>query len=456
MKLSWIAVACAIAYSSVAAAQPNTQDAATLSPPRLVQSAEPIYPEAKRAGGEAASVVLTLTIDHTGHVSDVVVAESAGTDFDEAASNAARQLLFEPAQRNGEAVLAKIRYRFDFKLEAPPPPAEPPPAPTSPPVAVVAPAPKVVVAPSEDDTLDLEVQGEKPPREPTKRVLAAEEITKIPGTNGDALRSIGNMPGVARPPLGSGALIVRGSSPNDTQIFVDGANIPIVYHFGGLSSVIPSEMLEKIDFYPGNFGPQYGRANGGIVDVGVRSPRKDRLGGLLQFDLIDGRLLAEGPISKSTRVMVAGRRSWLDAWLGPVLRSSGVGVSLAPVYYDYQAMIEHDLSRDTTVRVFAFGSSDRFKLTLSSPNSSDPAIGGAASESTHFWRVQTRLDSHPTSTIHSSSQVSFGQDGAAFSAEGALCDGACEVRVGGADQAHVALAGGVAAEALKFAGLKHT
>lgn len=414
MKLSWIAVACALAYSSVATAQPNTQDAAALSPPKLVQRAEPIYPEAKRASGEAASVVLTLTIDHTGHVSDVVVAESAGTDFDEAASKAARQLLFEPARKDGEAVLAKIRYRFDFKLEAPPSPAEPP-AQTSPPAPVLAAAPIPAAAPSEGDTLDLTVQGEKPPREPTKRALAVEEITKIPGTNGDALRSIGNMPGVARPPLGSGALIVRGSSPNDTQIFVDGANIPIVYHFGGLSSVIPSEMLEKIDFYPGNFGPQYGRANGGIVDVGVRSPRKDRLGGLLQFDLIDGRLLAEGPISKSTRVMVAGRRSWLDAWIGPVLRSSGVGVSLAPVYYDYQAMIEHDLSRDTTVRVFAFGSSDRFKLTLSSPSSGDPAIGGAASQSTHFWRVQTRLDSHPTSTTHSSSHVAFGQDGAEFS-----------------------------------------
>ena len=415
MKLSWIAVACALAYSSVAAAQPSTEDAAALVPPKLVQSAEPTYPEAKRASGEAASVVLTLSIDHTGHVTDVVVAESAGPEFDEAASNAARELVFEPAQKNGEPVLAKIRYRFDFKLEAPPaPPAEPPPAPAAPPAAVLAP-PKAVATPSEDDALDLEVQGEKPPREPTKRTLSVEEVSKIPGTNGDALRSIENMPGVARPPGGQGVLVVRGSSPNDTQIFVDGANIPIVYHFGGLSSVIPSEMLEKIDFYPGNFGPQYGRANGGIVDVGVRSPRKDRIGGLLQFDLIDGRLLAEGPITKSTRFMVAGRRSWLDAWLGPVLRSTGVGVSVAPVYYDYQAMLEHDLSRDTTVRVFAFGSSDRFKLTLNSPDSSDPVAGGAASQSTHFWRVQTKLDSHPTSTIHSSSQVSFGQDGQQFS-----------------------------------------
>jgi hypothetical protein len=179
---------------------------------------------------------------------------------------------------------------------------------------------------------------------------------------------------------------------------------------GGLSSVIPSEMLEKIDFYPGNFGPQYGRATGGIVDVGVRSPRKDRLGGLIQFDLIDGRFVAEGPINDSTRFMLGGRRSWLDAWLGPVLASAGNGVSVAPVYYDYQAMLEHDLSRDTSLRVFAFGSDDRFKLTLNNPDPSDPAAGGAASESTQFWRVQGRLDTRASSTARWTTTVSVGQD----------------------------------------------
>ncbi|HEY3666283.1 MAG TPA: TonB family protein, partial [Polyangiaceae bacterium] len=342
MKLSWLAVACALAYPSSALAQANPPPAAALVPPKLVQAVDPAYPEAKRASGEAASVVLTLTIDDAGHVSDVVVAESAGPEFDTAATDAARALLFEPAQKDGESVVSKIRYRFDFKLALPPATAAPPPpAPTPAPSPAPAPVAASSAPPASDadDALDLQVQGEKPPREPTKHVLAAEEIGKIPGTNGDALRAIGNMPGVARPPGGDGALIVRGSSPNDTQIFVDGTNIPIVYHFGGLSSVIPSEMLEKIDFYPGNFGPQYGRATGGVVDVGVRSPRKDQIGGLLQFDLIDGRFIVEGPLSKSTRFMVGARRSWLDAWLGPVLKSSGVGVSVAPVYYDYQAML---------------------------------------------------------------------------------------------------------------------
>ena len=412
MKLSWIAVACALAYPSIALGQTNAPDAPALVPPKLVENVDPTYPEAKRASGEAASVALTLTIDRAGQVTDVAVAESAGPEFDEAAVNAARNLRFEPAQKNGEAIPAKIRYVFEFKLA---PPSEPAPAPVA---AVAAPAaassspnPPTAAQAAEDEALDVEVQGEKPPREPTKHVIAAEEISRIPGTNGDAIRAIGNMPGVARPPGGDGMLIVRGSSPNDTAVFVDGTDIPMVYHFGGLSSVIPTEMLEKLDFYPGNFGPQYGRAMGGVVDVGVRSPRKDKLGGLLQFDLVDGRLLVEGPISKSTRFMLAGRRSWLDAWLGAALKDSGVGVTKAPVYYDYQAMVEHDFSRQTTLRLFAFGADDRFKLMINSPSSNDPAIGGDASQTSSFGRLQARVETRPSSNARISAQLSAGREG---------------------------------------------
>jgi len=394
------------AYAQDAAAPPSEH---TLTPPKLTRATQPVYPPSKLASHESATVALVLTLDETGKVTDVSVQASAGDDFDQAAIAAAKELTFEPAQRDGTAVPSKIPFRFQFEAPAPTAPAAA--APVAP-AAAVAPAP-AVSAPADaaaGDALDIEVEGERPPREPTQRTLAAEEISKIPGTNGDALRSVQNMPGVARVGAFDGLLIVRGSSPRDTQVFINGTNVPIVYHFGGLSSVVPSEMLERIDFYPGNFGPQFGRATGGIVDVGVRSPRKDRLGGLLQVDLVDARLIVEGPINKSTRFMLGGRRSWLDAWLGPTLRASGVGVSVAPVYYDYQAMIEHDLTRDTKISLFAFGSDDRMKLSLSSPDSGDPMIGGAAALHTGFWRVQARLDSRPSTDLRWTTTLAIGRD----------------------------------------------
>ncbi len=262
----------------------------------------------------------------------------------------------------------------------------------------------------EGDAVEIDVKGERPPREVTKHSLSAAEISKIPGSGGDAIKAIQNLPGVARPPGLAAFLIVRGAAPQETNYFVEGSLVPIIFHFGGLTSVIPTELIERLDFYPGNFGPEFGRVTGGILDVGLRSPKKDGYHGLLQFDLIDGRTLVEGPIDKKTRFAVAVRRSWVDAWLGPVLRSLGSGVSTAPVYYDGQAILERDLDEKNTARLAFFGSNDRLAITINSPSASDPALGGDITTTTGFWRLQGRVDSRLSSAIRWTNMISYGQD----------------------------------------------
>jgi hypothetical protein len=266
--------------------------------------------------------------------------------------------------------------------------------------------------PGEEKVEEVTVKGERPPREVTKRTLEQREMSRIPGTNGDALRSLQNLPGVARPPGLIGLLIVRGSAPQDTNVFVDGTLIPLVYHFGGLSSVVPTEMLEKIDFFPGNFSAQYGRVMGGVVDVGVRDPKKDgQIHGLAQADLIDARVLAEGPIlNTGWNFAVAGRRSYVDVWLKPVLEASGAGVSTAPVYYDYQAILSRDISKNQNIRLFLFGSDDRLDILIKSVNASDPALAGGISAHTGFWRMQARYKNKLSDETELRATTAVGQD----------------------------------------------
>jgi len=244
---------------------------------------------------------------------------------------------------------------------------------------------------TEGDGLEVTIRGDRPPREVTKRTLTKREIDRIPGTNGDALRSIQNLPGVARPPGIAGILLVRGSGPAETQTFIDGTPVPLIYHFGGLSSVVPTEVLSKIDFYPGNFGAEYGRVQGGIVDVGIRSPKDDGYHGLVQVDLIDARLLLEGPIpfigDDGWTFMAAGRRSYIDAWLGPVLEGAGAGVTQAPVYYDYQFLIEHNDDKTGRFRIGFFGSDDSLELLIP-PQPGQPALSGNIGLATRFQRLQ--------------------------------------------------------------------
>jgi len=286
----------------------------------------------------------------------------------------------------GEEAMVTLRLASD---EEPPPPP-----PNLPPGEVVE---------------EVRVRGERPPREVTKRSIPREEIALIPGTNGDALRSLQNLPGVARPPPFGGALVVRGSSPQDTQYFVDGTNIPLVYHFGGLSSVLPTEVLDRIDFYPGNFGAQYGRGMGGIVDVAVRGPKNDgKVHGMAQMDFIDARVVAESSLGKGWSFLVGGRRSYFDLWLGPILEQAG-GVSTAPRYYDYQVMLKKEFAPDHELRFFLFGSDDRIEI-FGSDFGGDFVLGGGIRALTAFWRLQARYLYKINSKTRVTAVAAYGSD----------------------------------------------
>ncbi|XXY22331.1 TonB-dependent siderophore myxochelin receptor MxcH [Sorangium sp. So ce216] len=93
--------------------------------PELIERAEAAYPEAARAAGMEGSVVLTLTIDAEGRVTQANVATPAGHGFDEAAQEAALRSRFRPARRGDRSVAARILYRHDFRLPEPPAAATP-------------------------------------------------------------------------------------------------------------------------------------------------------------------------------------------------------------------------------------------------------------------------------------------------------------------------------------------
>ena len=255
-----------------------------------------------------------------------------------------------------------------------------------------------------EEVEEVTVRGKRPPREVTKRTLEQRELARIPGTNGDALRAIQNLPGIARAPGFAGLLIVRGAAPQETGTYVDGTYVPIIYHFGGLSSVIPTEMLDRIDFYPGNFSTYFGRHTGGVIDVGVKDPqvRKDpkahlgaaRAGihGLVQADLIDARTVVQGPLGNTGwNFAIAGRRSYVDVWLKPALTELGSSVTTAPVYYDYQAILQRDWdNKKHSLRFFVFGSDDRLEVLVRQVAGSNPGLTGNVGLGTAFYRLQAR------------------------------------------------------------------
>lgn len=202
--------------------------------------------------------------------------------------------------------------------------------------------------------------------EVTRRTITAEEINNLPGTQGDALKSIQNFPGVARAPLGAGLLVVRGSAPSDSKVYLGYHEIPQLFHFGALTSVFNSDILAQIDFIPGNFDSRFGDAIGGIINV---QPRKGRRTwhGYIDSDIFDTGILLEGPVGKGSFAL-SGRRSYIDAILPAVIPDdAGIDFELAPRYYDYQGLFDYPVGGgELSIRVF--GSDDRLELIAPDAN----------------------------------------------------------------------------------------
>ncbi len=267
---------------------------------------------------------------------------------------------------------------------------------------------------AEDEELEFEAvaEVEAPPREPTKRTLDQEQLTVVPGTRGDALRAVEVMPGVSRTAFGdnAGPPLLRGSPSGESIVLLDGAQVPLLYHFGGLTSFFNSHLLESVELYPGNYSARFGRAAGGVVEARVRDPRSDGFHATLELSALDSFALVESPLSDSgdTSLALAARRSNVDPFFEAALSEDSATVVAAPVYYDYQAILAHRWSEANKIRALFFGSADRFELVLGEALAGDPAFQGEFGSRESFHRGQVELSSRFSDVIEQELMVSVG------------------------------------------------
>ena len=232
------------------------------------------------------------------------------------------------------------------------------------------------------------VRGARERKEVAVHEVAVQELTTVPGTQGDVLKVIQDFPGVARAPFGLGLLIVRGSAPQDTVVYMDGVQIPLLFHFLALTAVVNSDVISGLDFFPGNFSAYYGNAMGGAVEIHTRDP-KHEWHGAGHVDLYDGAAMVEGPVGDGS-FFASVRRSWVDEVLKAVVPS---GLTVAPVFYDYQVKYVHSLWGGQG-SLFAFGSQRRARHPRQQHRAGDllrqrrssstgwPPAGSAASRAT--------------------------------------------------------------------------
>lgn len=252
-------------------------------------------------------------------------------------------------------------------------------------------APAPSATPSRGDGVEeVEVRGTpRARRETVDYSVRAEQAKKVAGTQGDVLKVVQNLPGVSRPPIASGQIVVWGSAPKDTRVYVDGVDLPALYHGSGLRGTINSDLISTIDLVPGAFGAEYGRGLGGLVRVETRSlPRGTH--GYVGADTLDASAFVSTEIHERVRVGTAFRYGWLERVL-PAVSDKDIGDYFPiPRYRDAQVKATIDLRKRESVDTVFLISSDALDRTV---DSADPAKRRVESTSSSFWRAYARYTS---------------------------------------------------------------
>ncbi len=251
-------------------------------------------------------------------------------------------------------------------------------------------------------------KGEK--RDDSTRTLKRQEFLKAPGAGGDPLKAVQNLPGVNRPAPFSAQVIIQGSAPDDTRYQIEGHEVPLIFHFGGLSSVVLPEALDRVDMLTAGYGPENSRALGGLVSVATREPRKDRIHGLGFIDTFNAGGFVEGPVGKEGSLLFGVRRSYVGEVLRAVLPEDGTfDLTAAPAYQDAVLVYESPVTDRDRVKVTAVVSDDQLEFLFPNP-AGDPAIRGTLSNRTTFYRIIPQLTHRHSERTVSRWSLGMGQD----------------------------------------------
>lgn len=210
------------------------------------------------------------------------------------------------------------------------------------------------------------VYGEERREEVSRKVFTIDELRRVPGSFGDPVRALQSLPGVARPTLLEGALVIRGAEGMNTGFYTDMVPIPYMFHLFVGRSVLNPEFINDVEFYAGGMPSRFGEVTQGAVNVRtLDKPPKMGVHGRASVDTSDGSVALSARITEDFSIQGAFRYSWIGGLIGlgtqAIASSQGADPAQAswlyPRYFDYNARSTLRLGRHRLV-LTAFGARD--------------------------------------------------------------------------------------------------
>ncbi|TNE96442.1 MAG: TonB-dependent receptor [Bacteroidetes bacterium] len=129
--------------------------------------------------------------------------------------------------------------------------------------------------------------------------LDKKGLERIPsvGAENDIVGAFSVTPGVITTGDQGGQLYVRGGTPIQNKILLDGMTIYNPFHSIGFFSIFETELIKNVDIYTGGFDAQYGGRISSIMDITYRDGNAKKFSGKVSASPFMAKAVVEGPFS---------------------------------------------------------------------------------------------------------------------------------------------------------------
>ncbi len=192
-------------------------------------------------------------------------------------------------------------------------------------------------------------------------------IKKLPTVGGepDLAQYLQVLPGVIFTGDQGGQLYIRGGSPIQNKVLLDGMIVYNPFHSIGLFSVFDADIIRNADVYSGGFGAEYGGRVSSIMDITTRDGNKKRVAGKIAASPFGAKLLAEGPLKRykegssgTSSFILSAKTSYLPT-TSKALYSYVDKDGLPFSFNDYYGKISFNANNGSKLNLFGFDFSDK-------------------------------------------------------------------------------------------------
>jgi len=197
-----------------------------------------------------------------------------------------------------------------------------------------------------------------------KNDVSSGFIKSLPSLMGEAdvFKSLQLLPGVQGSNEGSSGLNVRGGSPDQNLILIDGVPVYNASHAFGLFSVFNADAVNSVEIIKSGFPASYGGRLSSVIDVHMKEGDKYELHGEGGIGLVFSKLTIEGPIRKGkSSFLLSARRTYFDLLFDAALDASDAQAEFKPFFSDINAKANFPVGKNDRIYFSLYLGKDSYR-----------------------------------------------------------------------------------------------